>query len=422
MRILLLSSDTPLPITNGIRLRTYHLFSRLSRKHEITLLTFYRSPEDLEGLRQLAGQVVRTRIVRGVNRSTFLDHLKGCLSPTPFFVERVRSRDMQEALARELEECDYDLLFVNDLRMAHYAASYRSIPRVIDACDALSLLFRRAFHTSTHLRQRINFLQLWLKTRRYEVEMYSKFDLCTVVSPVDGASLQKSRPDLKIAVVGNGVDTTHFHPADIEADGSCALVFVGVMDYPPNVDAVRHFANDVFPEVRQRVPSARFLIVGRSGSQETLGLRGAANVEIIGTVPDVRPFVWQSAIFICPMRFGSGVKNKVLEAMAMAKPVVGTPLAYEGLEVVSGEHVVAASEACGLAESIIDLLSNEEKRRELGRKARKLVETKYSWQSAADRLDSLLENVVADWKERHSLWPSAAQSPRVGDARRSQRA
>ncbi|MCL5263751.1 MAG: glycosyltransferase family 4 protein [Chloroflexi bacterium] len=410
MRILLLLAESPLPLTNGVRLRTYHLLSALVRKHEISLLSFYHSTEDMEGLKQMASRVAHVEAVRGVDHASFLDYVRGSISPTPFYVERGKGKDMQVALARQLESHEYDLLFVSDVRMAHYAIPYRSIPRLIDACDASSLSYRRGFYRTTHLLQRIHFLQLWLKMQRYESKMYSLFDLCTVVSPVDAATLQKNVSGLNVAVVPNGVDSGYFRPGECVLEREASLIFVGRLDYPPNVDAVRHFVNHIFPHVRRQVPSAHFVIVGRNGSQESLGLRGAANVEVVGAVPDIRPFVWENTAFVCPLRFGSGVKNKVLEAMAMAKPVVGTPIACEGLDLVPGEHIMVASSTADTVGSIIDLFSDSQKRVQLGLRAREVVETKYSWAAAADRLDALIEEVVARWTKLELRYPAFTPS------------
>ncbi len=401
MKVLFLSSDSPLPIIDGMRLRTYHLLSRMAQKHEITLLSFYRSIEDQAGLKQLADLMERTSSIPGVHRSSLMDYVKGSLSPMPFYVERSKSNAMQEIVSWELESCHYDLVFVNEMRMAHYVVPYGSVPRVIDAIDAFSNLYRRAFCTAKSLGRRAHYLQLWLKTQWYETRTYNRFDLCTVVSPVDAVVLRKNIPDLNVAVVPNGVDVSYFHPAEAVSEDNNTLVFVGVMDYPPNIDAVQYFANDILPLVRQKVPSVRFLVVGRNGSLEALGLQNTNDIEVTGAVPDIRAYVWQSAVFVCPMQFTSGVKNKVLEAMAMAKPVVGTPLAYEGLDVVPGEHVLSASTAQGFADSIVDLLSRRQRRVEIGRKARELVERRYSWQTAGDQLDVLLQMTAAEWRKRH---------------------
>jgi sugar transferase (PEP-CTERM/EpsH1 system associated) len=205
------------------------------------------------------------------------------------------------------------------------------------------------------------------------------------VSDPEAALFRKLAPEsaTKIGHFNNGVDTDYFSPhlghASPYADGERAVVFTGAMDYWPNVDAVQWFANDVFPHLRERFADLRFYIVGSRPSPAVQALAQLPGVVVTGTVPDVRPYIAHARVAVAPLRIARGIQNKVLEAMAMATPVVVSPQALEGIEAVPGAELVLADGAGEFVESVSTLL--EQQGSPLGPAARARVERQYSWPS-----------------------------------------
>ncbi|WP_035802869.1 TIGR03087 family PEP-CTERM/XrtA system glycosyltransferase [Deferrisoma camini] len=233
---------------------------------------------------------------------------------------------------------------------------------------------------------------------RYELAVARAFDVVTLVSPAE-AELFRGRvgPEARVEALANGVDLEYFRPGAVaEGDAEAALggseiAFCGAMDYYPNVDAVVWFANRVLPLVRGEVSDARFVIVGSSPAPAVQELAKLPGVEVTGRVEDVRPFVAGAQVSVAPIRIARGVQNKVLEAMAMGKPVVASPQAHEGIDASPGVHLrVCELRPEGFANEVVALLRDPELRFELGRRARERVEEVYRWDRCLEPLEVLL--------------------------------
>ncbi|MBI3287335.1 MAG: glycosyltransferase, partial [Chloroflexi bacterium] len=174
--------------------------------------------------------------------------------------------------------------------------------------------------------------------------------------------------------------------ARAQRDGS--LVFTGKMDFRPNVDGVLWFFERVWPRVREQLPEARFVVVGRNPSPRLRALRVDPRAVVTGTVPDVRPYLRQAQLYVVPLRMGGGTRLKVLEAMAMGKPIVSTSLGCEGIDLIPGRELIVADRAEDFSQWVIDLWQDEWRRRELARRARQLVEERYDWRGIAPRLEA----------------------------------
>jgi glycosyltransferase involved in cell wall biosynthesis len=189
-------------------------------------------------------------------------------------------------------------------------------------------------------------------------------------------------------VIPNGVDLSLFTPTDSPPAPEPALLFVGNYEYGPNVEAALWLAREIFPRVRAEVGGARLWLVGNGPPAEVQALAGSA-IAVTGRVPDVRPYYAQAAVFIAPLRTGAGIKNKVLEAAAMAKPLIVTPVAADGIGLVAGQQALYGQTAAELAAAAIRLLNNPDEGRALGAAARRLVESRFTWEGVADQYAAL---------------------------------
>jgi glycosyltransferase involved in cell wall biosynthesis len=195
------------------------------------------------------------------------------------------------------------------------------------------------------------------------------------------------------------VDMEYFSP-DCTSPEADKIVFTGVMDYAPNEDAALYFGRQIFPLVKTRRPQAQFWIVGSNPSATLKGLAQSDGIRVTGSVEDVRPYVRSAAVFVSPLRVGSGVKNKILAAMAMGKATVATPLSIDGLDLADGREVLLAREPQAFADKVVHLLADEQERRRLGANGLACVRSKYSWRAMGESLESALSSVIAPASRR----------------------
>jgi glycosyltransferase involved in cell wall biosynthesis len=227
-----------------------------------------------------------------------------------------------------------------------------------------------------------------VQTVRWERRYFRLADVCTFVSCRDAAWARRVVPGLAAEVVENGVDTDFFAPAGLDEEHP-SLVFEGNQSFPPNADAAAFLVRGVLPLVGRTYPHCRVYIVGRDPVPETRALAGP-HVVVTGRVEDVRPYLERASVFVCPMRMGAGIKNKILQAWAMARPVVATRVAVGGLRAVPGENIVLADGTGDIARGIAHLLDDEVRRRQIGKQGRETVLVHYTWRRQAAALEDVL--------------------------------
>jgi len=291
---------------------------------------------------------------------------------------------IQKCVQTLVQEEPFDLIHVQLARMAPVADGLSGVPKVIDFIDALSLnMHRRA----TQERWPMKWL-FHLETRRmarYEQELVSSFDQQIVSSPLDKEAIGASET---LHVIPNGVNIEDFPYTENGREDSLIL-FTGRMGYFPNAEAAIYFATQVFPLVRRQIPNARFLIVGADPPRRVRKLARLPGVEVTGYVPRVQDYLARATVAVAPMQAGTGIQNKVLEAMASGVPVVATPCALGGIEALDGEHLLVADDADGLADQVVRLLRDPTLRRRLARNARQLVEEKYTWERSVAMVEEV---------------------------------
>jgi glycosyltransferase involved in cell wall biosynthesis len=228
--------------------------------------------------------------------------------------------------------------------------------------------------------------------RRHVPRSFKGIRRTVFVSDTDLRATQELVPDLVADVVSNGVDTRHFAPDDTPREAGL-LVFTGVMDHPPNVDGALHLIRDILPLVAAERPGARVAVVGRQPSPALCELR-SDRVEVTGAVDDLRPWLRRAGVYACSMRMGTGVKNKLLEALACGSPCVATPLACRGLDLTDGVNVVMAEGEQAFARAIVDLMDNPQRAAELGEAGRHHAENHLGWPAVGRQLETVLERAI----------------------------
>jgi sugar transferase (PEP-CTERM/EpsH1 system associated) len=407
VKVLFLTPQVPYPPQQGAALRNWGFISGLATRHEVAVLSFL-APE--QSLPAFSGQTLQPDDpLRTACRIETVPFPARTLHDRLYDMLTTRQPDMalrlvSEAYSRRLadwlaDEC-FDVLQIGGIEMAPYldiAKSARPQPRLVfDNLNCEYLLQKRAFLTDLRAPLRwpgaaYSFVQ-WQRLWRYEAQVCHVADQVLAVSDVDAAMLQKLVPGLDVAVVPNGVDTLTYRPefASLEPrmpEG--ALVFTGTMDFRPNVDAVLWFARQVMPRVRAEAPEVHFFVVGQRPHRRLDSLQSDPAITLTGWVKDPRPYIAQAAVYVAPLRIGGGTRLKLLEAMAMGRPVVATSLGAEGYPVTDGRELLLADTPEDFATTVLALLRAPEWRAELGQAGRRFVEQRYDWQAIVPRLEAV---------------------------------
>jgi len=410
MRILFLTPQLPYPPHQGTALRNYNLIANLAVHHEIHLLSFVCSQDDMVRKTPLHRHCERIETVLIPNRSPWKRFFSLFLSPLPDMALRLPSAEFVAKLRTCLERERFDVVQIEGIEMAqawlgwkldHERQTSKYPISIFDDHNAEYVLQKRAFETDIRHPTRwvAAFYSLiqWKKLSRYESMICRLADGVVAVSETDRRALQHLVPGLEVTVVPNGVDT-EFYTDRLSITGSHfvmgphSLVFTGKMDFRPNVDAVLWFYREVLPLVRREAPDVHFYIVGQSPHRRLLRLSGDPAVTITGYVDDVRPYIAGASVYVVPLRIGGGTRLKVLEAMAMGKAIVSTSLGCEGFEgLVSGRQLLIADTPQGFARRVLELLDDAPRRERLGRAARRFVEERYDWRIIVPRLEQLYE-------------------------------
>ena len=392
--LLFLTHRLPYPPDKGDKVRSYHLLKHLLLNHQVYLGTFVDDPADLAHvprLRELCAEVCAPRLRPPVAR---LASLTGLLRGQPLTLPYYRSPMLAGWVSELVSRQAIDATVVFSSAMSQYVPASMNRPVLVDMVDVDSAKW-------TAYAQAHRGPLSWIYQREgerladHEVKCAALAD-CTFLATEKEAALFRGRaPDQahKVQALFNGVDTEYFGPSaslpSPFAPGEIPLVFTGAMDYWPNIDAVIWFAAEVLPALRQRRPELRFHIIGRNPPPRVLALASVA-VSVSGTVPDVRPYLQHAAVVVAPLRLARGIQNKVLEAMAMARPVVAARECIEALDHRPSAGLEAASQADDYVQAIERLLVAPDKGREAGLVARGCVVDHYRWDVRLSAIDPWL--------------------------------
>ena len=383
-----------------IRVRPYNFIKFLAeRGHQVTLLALEPPKEDTSGLASLRQWCQQIQTVQLARWRTLWNGVQAIPGQTPFQAAYSRSPQMDALIRRVLAQTTFDVMHIEHLRGAELARAINGTPVVFDSVDSITLLFERVLQAGPTWRSRLLARLDLARTRRYEGGFLERFQRVLVTSPHDREALAKlaTVPDQesRLVVLPNGVDLDYFHPLDVPRDPA-TLVFTGKMSYHANVAAALDLATQVMPLVWQQLPEARLAIVGKDPTAELLALAADPRIIVTGTVPEMRPYLARAAIAISPMRYGVGIQNKVLEAMAMATPVISTPQALSALQVQAGQEALVADTPEAMARSVVMLLTNETLRHRVGQAGRCYVEAHHDWRVVVEKLETTYRDVIRE--------------------------
>ena len=392
--LLFLAQRIPYPATKGEKIRHLHILQHLRQSFDVHLGCLVDDPLDREhipAVRALCSDAYFGDLDR---RRAKLTCLSGLVTGEPLSVTFYRHAGLRRWVRRVLQIEKPAVIFVCSSNMAPYVLDTRpeGCIRIVDLADVDSEKWR-AYADAGSFPMRHVHRREWHRTAQLEARIARECDWSTFVSEAEAALFNRLVPGFedRVRAISNGVDHVFFDPAlrfTAPFEPGCNLVFTGTMDYPPNVDAVTWFARAVLPLIRTSLPSARFHIVGANPTAQVLELGRLPGVAVTGRVPDTRPYIAHAAVCVAPLLIARGIQNKVLEAMAMARPVVVTADAMEGIDAVAGEEFLSADTAEAFAAAC--LTAGGPAGEALGLAARRRVVDDYGWAAQLRGFNALL--------------------------------
>jgi sugar transferase (PEP-CTERM/EpsH1 system associated) len=394
MKILFVCHRIPFPPNRGGKIRPFHMIEHLGRKHSVVVASLAHSKRELDEAQGLANhcQQILADVVPSPVR--WMQASRSVLSRTPSSVAYFWSRRLAGMVRKAAEGNAFDVVFVHCAFAAQYVLDISCPLRVLDFGDVDSAKWF-AYARSRAFPLRMGYRLEAEKLRRYERHLASEFDICTATTEGELEELKKLGVPVPSTVIPNGVDLEYFHPRPENPRDSAVIVFLGRMDYFPNIDGTVFFANEIFPLIRKTAPRAQFRIIGSNPTRAVRDLARTPGISVTGHVPDVRPYLVDAAVAVAPLRIARGTQNKILQFLAMGVPVVTTTDAAKGVGATPGRHFLAADGPEEFAAAVLRLLQDAELREALSVAGREPLKTAHSWPSSMEVLDQLLEKKFA---------------------------
>ncbi len=388
MRILFIAPYVP----SRIRVRPFHFIKELAQRHSIHVAVLGEHTKT--GSDELAELVEQFHIAPHSRLRGMLQSLMALPTPTPLCAAYCWSPAMRNYLRKLVAAEKFDVVHIEHLRAAHFSDICGQTPVVFDSVDCLTGLFGQMRYSKRNPVGRLLMMEEHFKLKRYEPQTLSSFQRVVITSDSERRELVSLNQSLNIDVIPNGVDTDYFAPLKSQKMQH-RIVFSGKMGYHPNSQAAAWFATNVFPAIKKRFADAEFVIVGSDPPSHILKLQDVPGITVTGFVDDIRPFLDSSTVAVVPMQVAVGVQNKILEAMAMALPVVATSISTRPLG-PDCPGVVQADGISDMIDGVSSLLDNPESAREIGRGGREKVVSDFSWKSSVARLEQVYEEVIRD--------------------------
>lgn len=391
--ILFLTHRVPWPPNRGDKIRSHHFLQKLMDYTPVHIACF----ADDEAERQISwnrkAELASCKIMLRT-KPQWLGGIEAILAGKPVSLTCFDSSEIRAYVAQIIATRPIDCIFVFSGQMAQFIPKEFGGRVVMDFGDVDSAKFESYADEGSGPMAWINRREGRL-LRSFEKEIAQRADQSLFVSEAE-AHLFRTRSGLsndRVKALGNGIDLEFYGAPDVQAEGfendGPMILFTGQMDYQPNVQAVQSFSDQAMPDILARFPDARFAIVGRAPADKVKQLDGKNGTIVIGAVDDIRSWIMAADIVVAPLRIARGIQNKVLEAMAMAKPVVASGCAAEGINAINGEHFLIADSVAREAQLVCELLQDPERAKWLGEQAKQLIHSQYSWETQLAGLPAL---------------------------------
>jgi glycosyltransferase involved in cell wall biosynthesis len=391
MRVLLLTQVLPYPPDSGPKVKTWNVLKYLAQHHQVTLVSFTRGDQSAD-VRHLEAYCQAVYTVP-MQRTILHDGLamgRSLLTGQPWMMVRDDRAAMRRLVDRLASETQFDIAHADQLNMAQYAARVPGAGKVLDAHNALWLLYERLCETMGPGPRKWLLGRDWQLLKKYEGRVCREFDAVLAVSEEDKAALieamdgkgQRTEPDPYITVIPIAVDTDEVPPV-ARRPGANHILHIGTMYWPPNIDGILWFIREVYPTIRARRPDVTFDIVGARPPQVITDLgKDGVGINVTGYVADPTPYLEQAGVMVVPLRAGGGMRAKILNALAQGLPIVSTTLGCEGIAITHDQNILIADSPRDFAEGVLRLLEDPDFATQLGGNGRRLAEQHYDYRQA----------------------------------------
>lgn len=385
-KVLVLLSRIPYPLDKGDKLRAYHQIRELSHKHSLILFALSDETPHPEAYNHLKTFACEVHFFKLNKFRIYLRLFANIFSVLPFQVAYFYHAAAQRKLRSIIQEFQPDILYCQLIRTALYALPFEGI-KVLDYQDVFSKgLERRARLSPWYLKPLIK--TEYQRVYKFEQKVFDWFSAKTIISHADRQHIPHPGKD-SIHVVPNGVDMSYYHHTDPNHHQTIDILFTGNMAYPPNINGAEYLLKYIMPRVWQHLPNARVAIVGSSPPASLLRMQ-SEKVIISGWVDDIRSYYRQARVFVAPMQIGTGLQNKLLEAMAMQVACVTSPLANEALKATPGEEILIGNNPGEYTKQVLSLLQENTQRNQLARNGQKFVNQNFKWSAVCLQLENIL--------------------------------
>ncbi|MCF8232283.1 MAG: glycosyltransferase [Bacteroidales bacterium] len=384
MRLFVLLPRVPYPIEKGDKLRAFHQLQMLAENHEVILCALSEDKIHVDAYTQLIDIVDKVHFIPFSRFESTYNVIRALISGKPMQVGFYTHSKARQRVDELIERYRPDHIYAQLLRVAEYVKD-KPISKTLDYQDAFSSNIKRRAQQEFFLWKPLFYHEARL-LKRYERKIFDYFDNKTIISIPDRKLID--HPDKEeIEIVPNGVDTSYFYPRSEEK--TYDLLFTGNMNYPPNIHGAEFLVNSVLPLVREKYPEIRLLLSGANPHSRVKALAGN-QVTVSGWVDDIRNSYASARIFIAPMQIGTGLQNKLLEAMAMKLPCITSRLANSSLNAEEEEEILIGNSPREYADHILGLLEDEEKCTALAENGHRFVLDNYDWYQATKKLERLM--------------------------------
>jgi polysaccharide biosynthesis protein PslH len=386
LSVLVVSAHLPFPPRWGFGTRVYQLMRQIASRHDATLLCYADPADENVAIlrREFAVEAVDRERESVVGKR--LTQLRSLASSLPYDCYTTHSGAMQQAIDRLFAERSFDVVQLESTLLRPFRLPLGTTV-VLDEHNVDYEVYARMHDNERQALRRWYYRSQARRFERYERRSWQEVAACVMTSEREAEIVRRHAPDTLVAAVPNGVDVDYFQPAGEPVEPR-SLVFNGVLDYRPNIDAVNFLVDEVLPLLRKRWPDVRLTVVGRGSPADVESLR-RRGVDATGEVPDVRPYLHRAAVVVVPIRMGSGTRLKVVEGLALGKAMVSTTVGHEGVEVCDEEHLLIGDDAESFAAQVGRLFDDPALGERLGRAGRELMERDYSWDTAGRRLEEV---------------------------------
>lgn len=393
LKILFLTQRIPYPLDRGDRIRAFHFLKHLSEKHEVTLVSLLNKKSENEQGAELQRCCKHVYLYYQPKWKRVLNCLFAVFKKIPFSFAYFYSSKFKNKVKEELGKENYELIFISSSSMAQYVLKAKT-RLLADFVDADSKKWDDLHEKSQFIKRFVYGMES-KRIRKVEKRILNTAGSSIITTDYEKSLLLKIAPNAQLEVVKNGVDLERFS-APGQLSKKQQILFIGVMNYQPNVDAVVYFAKEIWPIIQHEKKDLEFCIIGTDPIKEVKKLSYIKGVRVVGHVKDIKDYYAQAKLMVAPFRIARGIQNKVLEAMAMEIPVVGTKKIKKAIGATKKEGLLGSDDPEEFAKMIIDLLKDDQRRERLGAAAREFVKKNYRWEHSFQLLDNIIQQATSD--------------------------